>query len=109
MCWVAGQLLGTGVLRALVHSDSQWSYRLPFALQWAWAVPLLIGVYFAPESPCKPLRRAVTFPWYGSCACVNCNSPVSLQGGLFAMRERPTPGDLLADFVTGPAPTLTIA
>ncbi|EFY96666.2 maltose permease [Metarhizium robertsii ARSEF 23] len=51
MCWVAGQLLGTGVLRALVHSDSQWSYRLPFALQWAWAVPLLIGVYFAPESP----------------------------------------------------------
>ncbi|EFY89341.1 hypothetical protein MAC_04527 [Metarhizium acridum CQMa 102] len=51
MCWVTGQLLGTGVLRALVYNNSEWSYRLPFALQWAWAVPLLIGVYFAPESP----------------------------------------------------------
>ncbi|OAA43623.1 Sugar/inositol transporter [Metarhizium rileyi] len=51
MCWVTGQLLGTGILRALVYNTSEWSYRLPFALQWAWAVPLLVGVYFAPESP----------------------------------------------------------
>lgn len=53
MCWVIGQLLGTGILRSLVHNDSEWSYRLPFALQWAFAVPLLIGIAFAPESPCK--------------------------------------------------------
>jgi MFS family permease len=53
MCWVIGQLLGTGILRSLVHNDSEWSYRLPFALQWAFAVPLLIAITFAPESPCK--------------------------------------------------------
>ncbi|KAH7146650.1 hypothetical protein B0J13DRAFT_595187 [Dactylonectria estremocensis] len=51
MCWLIGQLLGTGILRSLVHNTSQWSYRLPFALQWAWAAPLLYSVYFAPESP----------------------------------------------------------
>lgn len=53
MCWVIGQLLGTGILRALIHNSSEWSYRIPFALQWGWAIPLLIGVCFAPESPCK--------------------------------------------------------
>ncbi|KAF4341749.1 general alpha-glucoside permease [Fusarium beomiforme] len=51
MCWLIGQLLGTGILRALVHETSDWSYRLPFALQWAWALPLLFIIYFAPESP----------------------------------------------------------
>ncbi|KAH7142792.1 hypothetical protein B0J13DRAFT_503131 [Dactylonectria estremocensis] len=51
MCWLVGQLMGTGILRSLVHSTSQWSYRLPFALQWAWALPLLCAIFFAPESP----------------------------------------------------------
>ncbi|KAK0375407.1 hypothetical protein CLIM01_07254 [Colletotrichum limetticola] len=51
MCWLIGQLLGTGILRSLIDNTSQWSYRLPFALQWAWALPLLFVVYFAPESP----------------------------------------------------------
>ncbi|KAH8669884.1 hypothetical protein BGZ61DRAFT_521768 [Ilyonectria robusta] len=51
MCWLIGQLLGTGILRSLVHDTSQWSYRLPFALQWAWAAPLLFAIQFAPESP----------------------------------------------------------
>lgn len=53
MCWLIGQLMGTGILRALLKNTSDWSYRLPFALQWAWAVPLLSLIYFAPESPCK--------------------------------------------------------
>ncbi|KAF5544250.1 general alpha-glucoside permease [Fusarium napiforme] len=51
MCWLIGQLMGTGILRALIKNTSDWSYRLPFALQWAWAVPLLFLIYFAPESP----------------------------------------------------------
>ncbi|KAH7237318.1 hypothetical protein B0J15DRAFT_570166 [Fusarium solani] len=51
MCWLIGQLIGTGILRSLIHNTSEWSYRLPFALQWIWAVPLLFAVYFAPESP----------------------------------------------------------
>ncbi|KAI5457751.1 hypothetical protein BGZ63DRAFT_364534 [Mariannaea sp. PMI_226] len=57
MCWVIGQLLGTGVLRGLIHNNTEWSYRIPFALQWAWAIPLLLGISFAPESPWWLVRR----------------------------------------------------
>ncbi|SCV41544.1 related to maltose permease (MalP) [Fusarium fujikuroi] len=57
MCWLIGQLMGTGILRALLKNTSDWSYRLPFALQWAWAVPLLFLIYFAPESPWWLIRH----------------------------------------------------
>ncbi|KYK57981.1 hypothetical protein DCS_04994 [Drechmeria coniospora] len=50
-CWLLGQLIGTGILRGFAPHESEWSYRLPFALQWAWAVPLLVGIVFAPDSP----------------------------------------------------------
>ncbi|EXJ90558.1 hypothetical protein A1O1_03661 [Capronia coronata CBS 617.96] len=51
MCWLIGQLCGVGVIRGLIHNNSEWSYRIPFGLQWAFSVPILIGVLFAPESP----------------------------------------------------------
>ena len=51
MCWLIGQMIGVGVVRGLVHNTSEWSYRIPFGLQWAFAVPILVGVLFAPESP----------------------------------------------------------
>jgi len=51
LCWLIGQIVGTGVLRGLISLQSEWSYRIPFALQWMWAVPILVGVLFAPESP----------------------------------------------------------
>ncbi|KAG5768513.1 hypothetical protein H9Q72_003978 [Fusarium xylarioides] len=57
MCWLIGQLMGTGILQALIKNTSDWSYRLPFALQWAWAVPLLFLIYFAPESPWWLIRH----------------------------------------------------
>ncbi|KAI7766298.1 hypothetical protein LZL87_012787 [Fusarium oxysporum] len=60
MCWLVGQVIGTGILRSLVHETSQWSYRLPFALQWAWAIPLLFGVWFAPDSPWWLIRHEQT-------------------------------------------------
>ncbi|KAF4337380.1 maltose permease [Fusarium beomiforme] len=60
MCWLVGQVIGTGILRSLVHETSQWSYRLPFALQWAWAIPLLFGVWFAPDSPWWLIRHERT-------------------------------------------------
>jgi SP family general alpha glucoside:H+ symporter-like MFS transporter len=53
MCWLLGQFAATGILRILVHDNSQWSYRIPFAMQWAFVLPLLIGVYFCPDSPCE--------------------------------------------------------
>lgn len=51
MCWLIGQVIGVGVVRGVVHNSSKWSYRIPFGLQWAFAVPILVGVIFAPESP----------------------------------------------------------
>ena len=38
-----------------VPGDLAW--RLPFALQWVWPIPLMIGTYFAPESPWNAVRR----------------------------------------------------
>ncbi|KIW15794.1 hypothetical protein PV08_05844 [Exophiala spinifera] len=50
-CWAFGQILCVGVLRALLNRTDQWSYRIPFALQWVWPVVLIPLVYLAPESP----------------------------------------------------------
>lgn len=33
------------------------AWRLPFALQWVWPVPLLFVAYFAPDSPWSCVRR----------------------------------------------------
>lgn len=57
MCWIFGQLCATGVLRALVTRGDQWAYRIPFALQWMWPIPLIIGISFAPESPWWLVRK----------------------------------------------------
>lgn len=51
MCWVIGQLISSGVLRGLLGSDIKDSYRIPFAIQWVWPIPIMIGIYLAPESP----------------------------------------------------------
>lgn len=57
LCWVIGQLIGSGVLRSLVQRSDQWSYRIPFAIQWVWPIPIIIGVLLAPESPWWLVRR----------------------------------------------------
>ncbi|KAJ5375894.1 hypothetical protein N7509_012780 [Penicillium cosmopolitanum] len=51
LCWILGQFLATGILRTFVDNTSQWSYRIPFALQWAIGFPILVAVIFSPESP----------------------------------------------------------
>ena len=57
MMWGVGQLLATGVLRSLLSRSGQWSYRIPFALQWMWPVPLIVGIAFSPESPWWLVRK----------------------------------------------------
>lgn len=57
MMWGVGQLLASGVLRALLSRSDEWSYRIPFALQWIWPVPLIVGITFAPESPWWLVRK----------------------------------------------------
>ncbi|KAK8090166.1 Sugar porter family MFS transporter [Apiospora hydei] len=53
LCWVFGQLLATGVLRACLTmgGENEWAYRLPFGLQWVWPPLILMFMAFAPESP----------------------------------------------------------
>ncbi|KAG5914304.1 hypothetical protein E4U61_005894 [Claviceps capensis] len=57
LCWVMGQLIASGVSRAMLTRTDQWGYKIPFALQWTWPVPLIIGIYLAPESPWWLVRR----------------------------------------------------
>jgi SP family general alpha glucoside:H+ symporter-like MFS transporter len=57
MCWGAGILLSAGVVRLTLTINSDWAWRLPFVLQWTWPIPLIIGAYFAPESPWNSVRR----------------------------------------------------
>ncbi|EME48781.1 hypothetical protein DOTSEDRAFT_142155 [Dothistroma septosporum NZE10] len=56
-CWGLGQLIAIGVIKSMLHRTDQWAYRIPYALQWMWPVPLLIGVALAPESPWWLVRR----------------------------------------------------
>ena len=51
LCWVIGQFLSAAVLLSIQTLEGQWAYRLPFAIQWVWPIPLLIIFAFMPESP----------------------------------------------------------
>ncbi|KAK6864807.1 hypothetical protein PG990_005755 [Apiospora arundinis] len=51
MCWAIGQLVSQGVLRGLLYRQDDWGWRIPYAIQWAWPLPIIVGVLLAPESP----------------------------------------------------------
>ncbi|KAF2859447.1 sugar transporter [Piedraia hortae CBS 480.64] len=57
LCWGLGQLIGIGVIKSMLHRNDEWSYRIPYALQWMWPPFLLIGIFLAPESPWWLVRR----------------------------------------------------
>ncbi|KAL2819161.1 general substrate transporter [Aspergillus granulosus] len=57
LCWVIGQFIATGVLRGFLHREDEWSYRIPFALQWVWLPFILISVWLGPESPWWLVRK----------------------------------------------------
>ncbi|KAF2644670.1 general substrate transporter [Massarina eburnea CBS 473.64] len=57
MCWVMGQFIAAGVNRGCVTRGDRWAYRIPFAIQWIWPLPIMIGVMLAPESPWWHVRR----------------------------------------------------
>lgn len=56
LCWAFGQLISAGVQSGLSSNTTQWAYRIPFAIQWVWPIPLLFVLYFAPESPWHLVR-----------------------------------------------------
>lgn len=51
MCFAIGQFISAGVVQSFLTRTDQWSYRIPFAIQWIWPAPLLIVAFFMPESP----------------------------------------------------------
>jgi len=57
LCWCIGQFISAGVLKGLVDNPTQWSYKVPFAIQWIWPVPLFLAAWFAPESPWYLVRQ----------------------------------------------------
>lgn len=57
MCWGIGQMLGIGTIMGCLWRTDEWAYRIPYALQWMWPLPLAIGIYFAPESPWWLVRK----------------------------------------------------
>lgn len=57
ICWAIGQFIAAGVLQGLVNRPDEWAYRIPFALQWVWPVPLLVIAFLAPESPWYLVRK----------------------------------------------------
>ncbi|KAI0151024.1 general substrate transporter [Pestalotiopsis sp. NC0098] len=56
LCWALGQLISAGVQAGFSENDSEWSYRIPFAVQWVWPIPLFVILFFAPESPWHYVR-----------------------------------------------------
>ncbi|KAF9885307.1 hypothetical protein FE257_013024 [Aspergillus nanangensis] len=60
LCWVIGQLIASGILKGLSTRTDEWAYRIPFALQWIWPIPIFIGVVLAPESPWWLVRKGRT-------------------------------------------------
>lgn len=60
MCWGWGQLIGIGVIKSMVGRNDEWAYRIPYALQWMWPPFLILGVWFAPESPWWLVRKGRT-------------------------------------------------
>ncbi|KLJ13550.1 MFS transporter, SP family, general alpha glucoside:H+ symporter [Blastomyces silverae] len=59
-CWGLGQFIGIGVLKAMLNRPGEWSYRIPYALQWMWPVPLALAIFMAPESPWWLVRKGKT-------------------------------------------------
>ncbi|KAI5955630.1 MAL1 [Candida jiufengensis] len=57
IAWVIGQLISSLVLKGIESMSDPNAYRIAFAIQWFWPVPIMIGVFFAPESPYFLVRK----------------------------------------------------
>ncbi|KZP14565.1 general substrate transporter [Athelia psychrophila] len=51
LAWGVGILLSSGVVKATIPIASNWSWRLPFVVQWVWIPPLMCIVHRVPKSP----------------------------------------------------------
>jgi SP family general alpha glucoside:H+ symporter-like MFS transporter len=58
MCFAMGQFVSAGVLQSLSARQDDWSYRIPYAIQWLWPAPLMVAAFFMPESPWWLVRHS---------------------------------------------------
>lgn len=49
--WVIGQFIANGVLVGVNTRLDQWGWRIPYAVQWVWPLPIIAVCVFCPESP----------------------------------------------------------
>ncbi|KAF2711321.1 general substrate transporter [Pleomassaria siparia CBS 279.74] len=57
MSWSIGSIIVAGVTYSFNQRSDEWSWRVPLALQWLFPTPLMIIIFFAPESPWWLARR----------------------------------------------------
>lgn len=108
-CWLIGQLISAGVIKGLVQDESQWSYRVPLGLQWVFAMLILAGVIFAPESPYWLIRHgkideattALRRLTSGSVSDFDLNDSVTLMVHTDAMEKEKTRGTSYIDCFRG--------
>ena len=51
LSFVIGQFVANGVSDGFSTNATEWAYKVPFAIQWAWPLIILAMLPFAPESP----------------------------------------------------------
>jgi len=57
ICWCIGQFISSGVCFSTQARVDKYAYKIPYAVQWVWPVPLFIVLWFAPESPWWLVRK----------------------------------------------------
>lgn len=57
LCWVIGQFICSGVTYSVSSMTSEWGYKIIFAVQWAWPLPIFLLILLAPESPWWLVRK----------------------------------------------------
>ena len=57
LTWAFGQLIAAGVQSGFSGVTTQWAYRVPFAIQWVWPIPLAAVLFMMPESPWHLVRK----------------------------------------------------
>ncbi|KAF2148647.1 general substrate transporter [Myriangium duriaei CBS 260.36] len=56
-CWCLGQLISSLVVKHVAKLPGSLPYKVPFASQWIWIVPVISAIFFAPESPWWLIRQ----------------------------------------------------
>ncbi|KAJ6443670.1 maltose permease [Purpureocillium lavendulum] len=57
MSWSIGGIIVAAATLSYNKRSDEWAWRIPLALQWIFPTPLLVLIFFAPESPWWLIRR----------------------------------------------------